>query len=227
MVAATLTAGLTAGQLAAKTELNARQHAARPGSAHDVVMGVLKWLLPALALAVLAAIVVWPLTKASEFSFLLAKDKVAMAAERLRIDNAVYRGQTERGEAFTISAAGAVQRSSAVPIVELDRLKATLAMAEGPAVVTAPSGQYFIEKDLLEVAGPVRLDSAAGYTLNSQTVRIDLGTRRVTTADPVTGTLPIGSFSAGNFEGDIQGRRLVMGGGAHLRIKQGAGRAGR
>ena len=46
---------------------------------------------------VLAAIIIWPLTKVSEFSFLLAKDKVGMAAERLRIDNAVYRGETERG----------------------------------------------------------------------------------------------------------------------------------
>ena len=218
-------ASLTAGQLLARTELTARQRAARPGGRHDALMGLLKWLLPALALAVLAAIIIWPLTKVSEFSFLLAKDKVGMAAERLRIDNAVYRGETERGEAFTISAAGAVQRSSAVPIVELDRLKATLAMAEGPAKVTAPSGRYFIETDRLQVDGPVRLDSAAGYTLDSDTVDIDLGTRQVTTAKPVTGTLPIGSFSAGNFEGDIAGRRLVMGGGAHLRIRQGAGRA--
>jgi len=205
--------------------LTDRQRAARPGSRHDGLMRLLKRLLPGLALAVLAAIVIVPLTKVSEFSFLLAKDKVAMAAERLRIDNAVYRGETERGEAFTISAAGAVQRSSAVAIVELDRLKATLKMIEGPAVVTAPGGRYFIENDRLEVTGPVRLDSAAGYTLDSQTVAIDLGTRRVTTDQPVTGTLPIGSFSAGNFEGDIQGSRLVMAGGAHLRIRRGAGRA--
>lgn len=216
---------MAAAAHSAHHDLTARQYAARPGGRHDAVMGVLKWLLPALALAVLATIIIWPLTKVSEFSFLLAKDKVGVAAERLRIDNAVYRGETERGEAFTISAAGAVQRSSAVPIVELDRLKATLAMAEGPAKVTAPSGRYFIDNDRLQVDGPVRLDSAAGYTLDSQTVDIDLGTRRVTTAQPVTGTLPIGSFSAGNFEGDIAGRRLVMGGGAHLRIRQGAGRA--
>lgn len=211
--------------IAAHRGMTDRQRAARPGSRHDTMMRILKRLLPLLALAVLAAIVIVPLTKVSEFSFLLAKDKVAMAAERLRIDNAVYRGETERGEAFTISAAGAVQRSSAVPIVELDRLKATLDMAEGPAMVTAPGGRYFIENDKLEVSGPVRLDSAAGYTLDSKTVAVDLGTRRVTTREPVKGTLPIGSFSAGNFEGDIQGRRLVMAGGAHLRIRRGAGKA--
>ena len=208
-------------------ELTARQKAARPGSRHDAIMALLKWLLPALALAVLATIVIWPLTKVSEFSFLLAKDKVAMAAERLRIDNAVYRGETEKGEAFVISARGAVQRSSAVAIVELTALQATLAMVEGPAKVMAPSGRYFIETDRLQVAGPVRLDSAAGYTLDSATIDIDLNTREVTSAQPLTGTLPIGRFRAGNFKGDIQGRKLVLDGGTHLRIRQGAGRAAR
>lgn len=207
--------------------LTQRQRAALPGSRHDTVMALLKWLLPALALAVLATIVIWPLTKVSEFSFLLAKDKVAMAAERLRIDNAVYRGETEKGEAFVISARGAVQRSSAVAIVELTALQATLAMVEGPAKVMAPSGRYFIETDRLQVAGPVRLDSAAGYTLDSATIDIDLNTREVTSAQPLTGTLPIGSFRAGNFKGDIQGRKLVLDGGTHLRIRQGAGRAAR
>ena len=209
----------------ATATLTARQISARPGSRHDRVMALLKWLLPALALAVLATIIIWPLTKVSEFSFLLAKDNVGVAAERLRIDNAVYRGETEKGEAFTISTVGAVQRSSAVAIVELARLKATLLMAEGPAVVTAPSGRYFIETDKLQVAGPVRLDSAAGYTLDSDTVDIDLNTRQVTTDKPVTGTLPIGSFSAGSLRGDIQGRQLIMTGGAHLRIRGRTGTA--
>ena len=217
----------TASPIPGPATLTARQKAARPGSRHDAVMQLLKWLLPVLAMAVLATIVIWPLTKVSEFSFLLAKDKVAMAAERLRIDNAVYRGETEKGEAFVISAGGAVQRSSAVAIVELTELKATLAMAEGPAKVTAPSGRYFIETDHLQVAGPVRLDSAAGYTLDSETIDIDLNTREVTSDQPLTGTMPIGNFRAGNFKGDIQGRKIVLDGGTHLQIRQGAGRATR
>ena len=37
--------------------------------------------------------------------------------------------------------------------------------------------------------------------------------------------LPIGTFRADSFAGDIQGRKLVLDGGTHLRIRQGAGRA--
>lgn len=196
----------------------ARRHAARPGGPRDVILTVLKVALPVAALALLAVIVIAPLTSAREFSFLLAKDKVAMSRERLRLDNALYRGETARGQAFIIRAAGAVQRSSAIPIVELDRLSASLAMVEGPARLTAPGGRYFMEDDLLSVRGPVRLVSDAGYTLDSDDVLIRMNERTVTSADPVRGTLPIGTFRAGRFNADILGRVVVLDGGARLRI---------
>ncbi len=205
--------------------LSARQRAALPGGRHDVVVGVLKLALPAGALAVAAAIVILPLTKVQEFSFLLAKDKVAMAKERLRIDHAVYRGQTARGEAFVISARGAVQRTSAVPIVELSRMTAELTGGnDGPATVTAPSGRYNLDSDMLTIAGPVVLDSAAGYTVDAPSVQVSLADRTVATDGAVTGTLPMGSFSANRLRADIQGKVLVLDHGAHLHIKRQRGR---
>lgn len=218
MAAATLTR--------ADTGLTRRQRAALPGSPRDTVFGILKWLLPAAALLVLAVIVIWPLTKAQEFSFLLAKDKVGMAAERLRLDTAVYRGETARGEAFVISAGSAVQRSSAVPIVELKSLTAKLAMADGPASVVAPAGRYFMETEKLQITGPVTMKSANGYSLDSQTVDIDLNTREVRTDAPVSGTLSIGAFRAGRLRADIPGRKMILDRGVHLRIYGRAGRAG-
>ncbi len=207
--------------------LTDRQRAALPGSRHDQVMGLFKWLLPVLAVVVLGGIIAWPLAKVQEFSFLLAKDKVGMAHERLRLDNAVYRGETTRGEAFEIRAGGAVQRSSAVPVVELVDLTAKLAMADGPATVTAPSGRYFLDTEKLQINGPVKLDSTAGYSLDSTTVDVDLNSRSVSTDAAVTGTLPIGTFRAGQMQGDVQGRRIILDHGVHLRIFGRAGRGGR
>lgn len=216
---------MTAPTVAAS--LTRRQRAALPGSNRDRIFGVLKWLLPAAAAAMLGTIVIWPLTKAQEFSFLLDKDKVAMAQERLRLDNAVYRGETSKGEAFTISAGGAVQRSSAVPIVELTALTAKLLTRDGPATVVAPSGRYFLEADKLQISGPVTLNSAAGYSLDSATVDIDLAARSVATDAAVVGTLPIGTFKAGRLRTDIMGRRMILDRGVHLRIYGRAGRAAR
>ena len=199
-----------------------RRRAALPGGGWDRFTAAVKIILPIAALVLLATIVVWPLTSVQEFSFLLSKTKVAMSKERLRTDDAVYRGETANGQVFQIRAKGAVQRSSAVPVVELTQLSADLDMAEGPANVTAPSGRYEIDHDLLVIAGPVRLDSAAGYTLNGADVRVSLVDRTVVTDLPVTGTVPLGTFRANNLRADIAGRRLRLGGGTHLRIVPGS-----
>jgi lipopolysaccharide export system protein LptC len=190
-------------------------------------MGVLKWLLPSLATLLLAAIIIWPLSSVQEFSFLLAKDRVEMAPERLRVVRASYRGETARGEAFLIEADRAVQKSSAVPEVNMNELAARLEGSDGLTLVTAPSGTYFLETDKLRVSGPIRLDSQAGYTVATGTVDIDLNDRSLASREAVTGKLPIGDFRADRLSADLQGRVLVLEGNAHLRIKGSRGRAGR
>ena len=187
-------------------------------------MTVLKWLLPAAALALGITILVWPLITSQEFSFLLAKDQVAVARERMRVSRAEYRGKTAAGEAFSISAGNAVQRTSAVPIVELTALAARLEGKDGPATVAAPSGRYFLEEDRLEVTGPVKLRSDGGYTLDADTVFIDLKRRQVKTDTPVSGRLPMGTFRSNRMTGDLAGNRVSLIGKVHLRITQRGGR---
>ena len=196
----------------------ARRRSALPGGRRDVVVTILKIALPMAALGLLALIVIWPLTSAREFSFLLSKDKVEMANDRLRVDNAIYRGQTGKGQPFTIRAGGAVQHSSAVPIVELKSLNATLQMDDGPTNVTAPSGRYDMDRDRLNIAGPVKVDGSAGYSLDSQAVEVSLIDRTVKTDQPVTGKLPIGTFRADRLTGDLAGQTMVLAGRAHLHI---------
>ena len=196
----------------------ARQRAALPGSGYDRLVAVLKRALPAAAVALLMVIIILPLRARHEFSFMLAKDKVAMSRERLRIDNAVYRGETAKGQPFTIRARGAVQRSSALPVLELDRLDADVRVESGPATVSAPSGRYDMRADRLDVAGPVRVVSAAGYTLDGEAIRISLADRTVTTDRAVSGRLPLGTYRAGSLRADVGGSDLVLAGRAHLQI---------
>ncbi len=205
--------------------LTARQRAALPGGLRDHVITVLKWLLPAAALGVLATIVILPLTKVQEFSFLLAKDKVAVARERLRVDHAVYRGETTKGEPFIISAEGAIQRTSAVPIVELSRMTAELSKGTpNQATVVAPSGRYNLDTDMLVIAGPVAMRSATGYTVDAPTVTVSMADRTVATDDRVSGMLPMGTFTANRLRADIKGEVLVLDKGAHLHINRRTGR---
>jgi lipopolysaccharide export system protein LptC len=187
-------------------------------------MATLKWLLPSAAGLIGITILVWPLVAAQEFSFLLAKDQVAVANERLRVSRAEYRGKTAAGEAFEISAGSALQRSSAEPVVEMTDLSARLEGKDGPSQVNAPSGRYLLEEDRLEVAGPVKLRSDGGYTLDADTVLIDLKRRTVKTDAPVSGQLPMGSFRSDRMNGDLAGHRVTLDGNVHLRINQRGGR---
>ncbi len=206
--------------------LTARQRLALPGSRHDRLMRVLKWLLPLLAALLLATIIIWPLASVREFSFLLSKDRVAMATERLRVDRAVYRGETRNGDAFRIDAASAVQESSAVPVVELKQLQAQLDGRDGLTMVTAPSGRYFMSDEKLRVDGPIKLTSRTGYKVDSGSVDVDMNKRTLASDQPVKGSIRVGDFRADRLMVDVDARVLVLEGRAHLRINGRRGRGG-
>jgi lipopolysaccharide export system protein LptC len=207
-------------------ELEARRRRALPGGFRDRWMGLLKLALPAAAAVLTFALVLIPLMQSRELSFLLSKESVAKAGERMRLEAAMYRGETAEGDPFEVSAADAVQRTSARPVVDLVGLKARLTDTEGPVLVTAPSGMFDMTADLLTVSGPVMLRSQRGWSLDSRTVLVSLRDRTVRTDERVSGRVAVGAFEAGSAYGDVGGRRVVLEGGARLRIRPGAGTGG-
>ncbi|WP_194743574.1 LPS export ABC transporter periplasmic protein LptC [Thermaurantiacus tibetensis] len=196
----------------------ARRRAAAPGGARDRVVALAKLAFPAASLLLLAGLVLLPLRGVQELSFLLSKEAADAAGERLRVTKASYRGTTASGERFEIDADSAVQKTSDVPVVVLEGLSARLDRADGPAVVTAPRGFYFLESGLIEVEGPIEARSGSGYRLDGEAIRVDLERNRVTSARPVSGELPMGSFTAGGFEADLPGERVLLTGGVRMRL---------
>jgi lipopolysaccharide export system protein LptC len=81
-----------------------------------------------------------------------------------------------------------------------------------------------MDNDLLIVNGPVRVDSAAGYTLDAGEVTVSLIKRTVATDMPVTGTLPIGNFSGDSLHADIGGRVVKIDGHVRLHIQPAKGK---
>ncbi|HEX8389440.1 MAG TPA: LPS export ABC transporter periplasmic protein LptC [Sphingomonas sp.] len=195
-----------------------RQRMAVPGSGHDKVIGILRVGLP-MAVGVLAAFLVMaPLTTAGDVSFVLDKNKVEVARERLRIQAAQYRGQDTRGRPFVLDAGSAVQRSSAEPVVLLNDLAARLQLPEGPATLRADQGRYDMAAEQVRVQGPVAFRAADGYRLDTKDAVADLRTRRLTSTGAVTGRTPQGTFSADTMRADLQSRVVRLQGNARLRI---------
>jgi lipopolysaccharide export system protein LptC len=198
-----------------------RRHFALPGSSLDKAIKLLAVALPALVGAIAAAMLIAPLGPRGEVSFLLDRNKVDTAQDRLRVDNAMYRGRDDKGRPFSLTAGEAVQRSAAVPIVELANLTARMQLTDGPAVLLAPAGRYNIDNQLVAVDGMVRFATSDGYRMAVRNVSIDLPGRTVTGTGGVQGAIPAGTFSANSIRADLDGRVLTLSGRARLRMVPG------
>ncbi|MFA7439430.1 MAG: LPS export ABC transporter periplasmic protein LptC [Sphingomonadaceae bacterium] len=203
---------------AANVQREARRRAMLPGSRRDRAVKIAKTIFPVLALLLCAVLVILPLSIQQEFSFLLSKDSAMMAGERMQMQEASYRGETSDGEPFEIMAQSGVQKTSSVPIVVLTGLSASILRADGPARVTAPSGEFLIDENRLLVNGPVKAESQSGYSLDGGKILVDINARLISSDSPVSGLIPMGAFRADRFTGDVDGRRVVLEGRAHLRI---------
>ncbi len=202
----------------AEQQREARRRSMLPGGTRDAVISVAKIALPIASFALLAVLIALPLSATQEFSFLLSKDSAMKADERMRVTEATYRGETARGEPFEITAESGVQKSSAVPVVMLTNLAAQIRRADGLSTVTAPQGEFLIDRNEVLIQGPFAARSASGYSLDGSRILLSIDSNRVTSTDPVSGTLPMGTFRSGSFEADIEGRRVLLDDRVHLRI---------
>ncbi len=208
-----------AGLAAATADRSRRERWALPGSRHDRVIGILRIALP-VAIGVLAAFLVMaPLTSAGDVSFVLDKNKVEVAHERLKIQAARYRGEDSRGQPFILSAGSAVQRSSAEPVVQIQDLSAAIRLPDGPARIQANHGRYDMDTEQVKVDGPIAFRAADGYRLDTHDATVDLKERKLESGGAVTGTLPQGPFSADKLSADLENRIVRLDGNARLRIQ--------
>ncbi len=193
---------------------------AAPGGTHDHVVRLMKIALPAAIGVVLAFLAFSPLEEKQEVSFLLDKNKVEHAEERMRVESAQYRGQDSRGRPFILNARSALQQSSAVPVVDIRDMNAQIILDNGPARLRANQARYDMDRDHVDVTGPILVTAADGYRLLTRDVGVDLRERTLASRGAVEGRMPLGRFTANRLEVDLPERRAVLSGRARLHIVQ-------
>jgi lipopolysaccharide export system protein LptC len=198
-----------------------KQRWAVPGSAHDSLVRWSKVVLPMAVGVLIAVLMVAPLGKDGDVSFILDKKKVENAPERMRVEAARYNGADDKGQRFEIVAQSAIQQSSDVPVVDIRGMFARLALSHGPLMIAARQGRYDLDAQKVDVNGPVRVVGPDGYRLETRDVEVDLKRRQVASSGPVTGTTRLGPFRANELKADLGERKVVLEGGARLKIVQG------
>jgi lipopolysaccharide export system protein LptC len=198
-----------------------RQHFAAPGGFHDRLVKVLAVGLPMLVGVLAAIMILAPLSPRGEISFLLDRNKVAVVEDRLKVSSAMYRGQDDEGRNFSITAGGAVQHSAKLPVVEMNDLVARIMLADGPAILSAASGNYDFSKEQIDVFGPVNFQTADGYRMTAVNMNIDVAGKRMVSRGRVEGRIPAGTFSADRIIADLSQRTVTLDGNARLRMEPG------
>ncbi|MCW1383278.1 LPS export ABC transporter periplasmic protein LptC [Novosphingobium sp. KCTC 2891] len=198
-----------------------RQLLAAPGGSHDRLVRFAARGLPVLIGALLAVMILVPLSPRGEISFLLDRNKVAMVQDRLRVVSAMYRGQDDRGRNFSITAGSAVQHSEREAVVQMKDVTARVMLNSGPAILTADAGGYDFGKQTIAVDGPVNFQTSDGYRMTTEGADIDISAKRMVSRSRVEGRIPAGTFIADRISADLEERTITLEGHARLRMEPG------
>lgn len=209
----------------AQQNRDARRQWAAPGSPHDRLIRILMLILPSAIGALAAVLLIVPLLARSEVSFVLDKEKVALAKERMKVSEALYRGQDNKGQPFTLHAGSGVQQTSRIPVIQMNDLSARMLLDDGPAVLTTAHANYNLTNENIRVPGQVLFKSQGGYSLETSDVGVDMRAKTMGSDTPVNGKMPLGTFRSDRMHADLNGRVVTLDGRAHLHIVQGAARA--
>lgn len=204
----------------ATEQRRSRRAWAMAGGSHDRLIGVLRIALPMAVGALVAFLALAPFTFGSEISFVLSKDRVDIAPERMRVTAAQYRGKDNQNQPFQLDARSAVQQSSATPIVRLQDLNAKIALNDGPATVVAGRGRYNMDNGRIALDGPVTLDDATGYHIKTRDILLDMNTKKAISRGRVDGTMNTGTFSGDHMTADLNTHVVDLVGHARLHIVQ-------
>jgi lipopolysaccharide export system protein LptC len=198
------------------------RHWAEPGSRHDAVIRAVKFGLPILIVGLAFLLAIAPFDRRGDVSFILDKNEVEQARERMRVEQARYTGEDNKGQRFLIIADRAVQQSSNVPVVNIEGMRARLNLARGPLSIAALKGRYDLEQEMVAVDGPIRVVGPDGYRLATRDVIVNLDKRTMQSKGAVSGEMPLGRFQAGGLSADLDDRTVRLNGGVRLKIVQGA-----
>ena len=189
---------------------------------YSVFVGFMKVLLPATAAALMLLVVAWPQFTIEEEGFRLSVSKLAPGqAESLTMLNARFEGLDERDRPYTVTADIATQSENDTDLVTLERPKADITLEDGAwLALTAKSGEYHKEAQVLDLTGSVNLFHDKGFELRTESARVHLDEGMAEGAQPVKGQGSIGTIQAEGFRVLDRGARIFFLGRSHMVIER-------
>ena len=190
-----------------------------PGNRYSRRVALLKLALPAIGVALLLLIVVWPRV-APLFDRLRFAAIDLREARELRMINPRYAGTDRDGHPFVVTAAIGRQVPQRDDLMALDKPVADLQSHSGAKiVVTADSGVYQTQTQFLDLFGKVTVNHENGSSFATTDGRLDSQNGAAEGHNPVEGHGPQGDITAQGFQILDKGDIVIFTGQSNLLLK--------
>ncbi len=205
-------AKLVVAAAARMRRLPTTRHLAR----RHIAITLTKFLLPALALALLASIALWPEFDRAKEQARLAFRHISSEIEGAQLIDARYHGTDEKGRPYTLTAATAQQAGP--ERVNLTTPKGDITLQDGTwLMLQAKQGVFMKHSNELDLSHDVTLYRDDGTTLVTASASIDMKNGAAAGAEPVHAEGPFGTLDAqGGFTLLDKGSTIQFAGPVHL-----------
>jgi len=202
-----------------------------PGSGEDprrrLIMRLVKFVLPAVALIFLALMVAWPRLFREESKFELTTSEISAVKDDLRMSSPRFTGMGADNRPYRVTADAAVQDLNDHELVRLEALQADLSLKDGSWLsVNAKNGLMHNGLQTLQLDGQIEAYSDFGYAFYTQSAQIDLKAGSLYSDQPVRLQGPYGHLRAKTMRATERGQRLHFAGDVKVIIFPRSGGAG-
>ncbi len=204
--------------------LGARLSAKRRDLRYTRFVGLMKVLLPVVAIVLIVLVVAWPQLQPGDERFQIGYSRInPEAAEKLSMVNARYTGVDSHDRPFTLTAESVTKLGGSSDLVRLRSPEADMTTESGAWVaLRANSGLYNQTTQRLKLTGSVTVFHDAGYEFRTTRAEVDLGSGTAEGDDPVEGQGPAGLIDAEGFRILDGGDHVVFTGESHLTVFPGS-----
>lgn len=192
--------------------------ARRLNKSYSSLVRFLKFMLPFVALCLVALVAVWPYVQKDTIAFTIGFVTSEIAGDQQPVMvNPRYTGTDGRDRPYSITADLAHNLVQDTEQVDLDNPKADITLDDGTwLVVTADQGVYARANETLALSGSVNLFQDEGYELRSEEVVVDLDKGTAESSTPSEGQGPFGNLTAEGFRVLNVGKTVLFTGKSHL-----------
>jgi lipopolysaccharide export system protein LptC len=203
---------------AAAARLLARRAGVAMGNAYSRRVARLKLVLPAIGLGLLLLVAMWPRLAPLWERMRFALPAIDLRdARELRMLNPRYAGTDRENRPFVVTASSGRQVPDRNDLMSLEAPQADLKTHGGAdVVVTAATGIYQSQAQLLDLFGDVTLTHQNGTRFTTDTARVNVADNTAQGDDPIHGHGPSGDIRSQGFRVLDKGDTIIFTGRSDL-----------